>query len=274
MTVFQRAWVPYVVPMLVYLAFLQVQSNWPDKLPIIYPLKTVVVAALLWQYRKRYVELRRNAHLDPLPATTQEVATAGVPSAASYGGSRVRRDAEGSWAAKGQDERQFVVRPGSAAASIAWGVLVGVVAIVIWIGIDPYYPHLSDWLGGAATPFDPFSLPAAWQAWAYIAFRVFGAVVVVSFMEEIFWRGFLIRWIVREDFQSVPLGTFTWPSFLITVALFGVEHNEWLAGLICGVLYNLLLYRTRSLWACIVAHATSNALLATWVLARADWKLW
>jgi len=35
------------------------------------------------------------------------------------------------------------------------------------------------------------------------------AVIVVPAMEELFWRAFLIRWLVKEDFKSVPVGTFT-----------------------------------------------------------------
>ena len=72
----------------------------------------------------------------------------------------------------------------------------------------------------------------------------------------------------------MPVGTFTRPSFAITVLLFGLEHEQWLAGIVCGALYNGLLYRTRSLSTCVLAHATSNALLAAWVLARGDWKFW
>ena len=56
--------------------------------------------------------------------------------------------------------------------------------------------------------------------------------------------------------------------------LFGAEHEQWLAGLICGALYNGLLYRTKNLTDCAVAHATSNALLAAWVLVRGDWGFW
>jgi CAAX prenyl protease-like protein len=56
--------------------------------------------------------------------------------------------------------------------------------------------------------------------------------------------------------------------------LFGVEHEQWLAGLVCGALYNGLLYRTKSLFDCVVAHATSNALLAAWVLSRGAFALW
>jgi CAAX prenyl protease-like protein len=142
-------------------------------------------------------------------------------------------------------------------------IAVGLVAIAIWIALDPFYPKLS-----SGPPFD------ATGQWVFIAFRGGGAVVVVPLMEELFWRAFLIRWLVNEDFKSVPVGTFTWASFAITVVLFGAEHNEWLAGLICGALYNWLYYRRKDVFSCVVAHAVSNAALAAWVLARGDWKFW
>jgi CAAX prenyl protease-like protein len=90
----------------------------------------------------------------------------------------------------------------------------------------------------------------------------------------LFWRALLIRWLVNEDFKSVPVGTFTWTSFGVTVALFGAEHSHWLAGLICGALYNWLYYKRKDVFSCVVAHAVSNAALAAWVLARGDWKFW
>lgn len=169
---------------------------------------------------------------------------------------------------------------------MSWlAVAVGLVAIAIWIFGDPYYPKISeilfstemklsqwlDWpppIPNTTPPFDPTG------RYGFIAFRIVGAVVVVPLMEELFWRAFLIRWLVKEDFQSVPVGTFTWASFAITTVMFGLEHDQWIAGLICGALYNGLLYRTRSVWACVVAHAVSNAALAAWVLTRGDWKFW
>lgn len=151
----------------------------------------------------------------------------------------------------------------------------GAVAIGVWIAIDPLYPGLSRLTGGTApAPFDPWTLPSMGSRWTFIAFRVLGAVLIVPLMEELFWRGFLIRWLVKDDFKSVPVGTFTPFSFGATVLLFGAEHEQWLAGLICGALYNLLLYRTKTLADCVAAHATSNALLAVWVIATADWALW
>ena len=164
-------------------------------------------------------------------------------------------------------------------------VVIGLVAIAIWIAIDPLYPKMDELMvsleralsqimhspppkGGPAVPFDPSG------HWVFIGFRVIGAVVVVPVMEELFWRAFLIRWLVDEDFKRVPVGKWTWPSFAITVALFGAEHNQWLAGLICGAMYNWLLYKRKDVFSCIIAHAVSNAALAAWVFARGDWKFW
>jgi hypothetical protein len=145
----------------------------------------------------------------------------------------------------------------------------GIVVLVLWILPEGLYPLL-----GARAPFDPFRALPRGQAFVWIGVRLLGAAVVVPFVEEFFWRGFLIRWLVRSDFRTVPLGTFTWYSFLATVLLFAVEHDRWLAGLIAGVVYNLLYYRTRSLKACILAHGVTNLGLGVYVLATARWGLW
>jgi uncharacterized protein len=154
-------------------------------------------------------------------------------------------------------------------------VAVGLVAIIIWIAIDPYYPGLTKLMGSKPQPpFDPTSLGGAGKLWTFVAFRIVGAAVVVPVMEELFWRALVIRWLVEEDFKRVPVGTFTWLSFGATVFLFGVEHEQWIAGLICGALYNWLYYRRKDVFSCVIAHAVSNAALAGYVLVTGDWKFW
>ncbi len=148
-------------------------------------------------------------------------------------------------------------------------VLVGVVVFVLWVLPDGLYPLLS-----TPTPVDPFDHLVVPWVYIWIGFRLFGASVVVPIMEELFWRGFLIRWLVKENFQKVAIGTFTWPSFLITSALFASEHNRWLVGLMAGVVYNLILYRTKSLYACIIAHGVTNLALAIYVLVTNQWTFW
>jgi len=72
----------------------------------------------------------------------------------------------------------------------------------------------------------------------------------------------------------VPVGTFTGLSFAVTVGMFGAEHTQCWPGWICGALYNWLYYKRKDVFACVIAHAVSNAALAAWVLARGDWKFW
>lgn len=146
---------------------------------------------------------------------------------------------------------------------------VGVAVLAVWILSDGLYPLL-----GTSTVFDPFRELHRSQAYAWIGFRLVGAALIVPVAEEFFWRGFLIRWLVNADFRSVRMGTFTWFSFLATSALFAVEHDRWLAGLIAGVAYNALYYRTRSLKACILAHGTTNLGLGIYVLASNQWRFW
>jgi CAAX prenyl protease-like protein len=96
----------------------------------------------------------------------------------------------------------------------------------------------------------------------------------VPVMEELFWRSFLIRYVIASDFEKVPIGKFTWSSFLITSILFGSEHHFFLAGVMAGVAYNLLLNCTRSIALCIFSHAVTNLALGIYVLASNKWYFW
>ena len=83
-----------------------------------------------------------------------------------------------------------------------------------------------------------------------------------------------MRYIIRADFDKVPVGVFTVASFCISAVLFGMEHNLWLAGIMAGAVYNLILYKTRSITQCIVAHGVTNGVLGIWVLITHAWQFW
>ena len=159
-------------------------------------------------------------------------------------------------------------KPFGGAGEIALSVAVGVLVYIAWVRMD--WPWA---MQGAAAGYDPFK--AGETAGLVLAgVRIFGATAVVPVMEELFWRSFLIRYLVSPRFESVRLGTFTPLSFGATVVLFGLEHHLWLAGMMAGVAYNLLLYRTGRLWPCITAHAVTNLALAVHVLVTGEWKWW
>ena len=102
------------------------------------------------------------------------------------------------------------------------------------------------------------------------------SLVVVPLVEEIFWRGFLLRYLINERFTTVAIGSFSWLSFAVVTVLFGFSHSraDWVAAVICGALYNLVAYRTRSLASCVVAHAVTNCLLGLWVMQTRQWGFW
>jgi len=146
---------------------------------------------------------------------------------------------------------------------------IGLLVFVLWIKME--------WtlsVAGMPQGFNPTYLPGKLTQIIMTFIRIAGAVLVVPLMEELFWRSFLIRYIIDKNFDAVRIGTFSWASFLITVVLFGFEHNYILAGIMAGILYNLLLYRTHSLVQCVLAHAVTNLSLAIYVVYTGKWHFW
>ena len=149
---------------------------------------------------------------------------------------------------------------------------VGGAAFVLWIA-------RSQWLGWPARldGFDPsFFGPSGWPYFLNVSARFLRLVVIVPLVEEIFWRGFLLRYLIDENFESVSFGSFSWKSFSIVTAGFCLEHTpaDWPAAIITGILYNLLACRSRSLSACVFAHALTNLLLGIYVMRTGQWGFW
>ena len=107
-----------------------------------------------------------------------------------------------------------------------------------------------------------------------MAVRLFGLVLLVPLIEELFWRSFLMRWVIDPDFPSVPIGRVTPLAALVTSVLFGFAHPEWLPGLITGFAWAWLVGQTRSVAACVVSHLVANLALGLYVLTRGAWKFW
>ncbi len=164
------------------------------------------------------------------------------------------------------------------AAGLVFGTVVGLVVFVLWISPQAFFHS-----GPRVDGFDPTRLldpgqpeggRAAYQA--TVAGRFLRLVVVVPWLEEVFWRGFLLRWLIKEDFLAVPFGAFTWLSFGVVTAGFTFEHSpaDYPAALVTGLLYNWLAIRTKSLPACILAHALTNLLLGVYVMQTRQWGFW
>ena len=157
-------------------------------------------------------------------------------------------------------------------------IVVGIAVFVIWVAPDVLFPNYRrSWLfqnailGTISTSFpdnlqrDPLGL----------GLRCFRAVVLVPVIEELFWRAWLMRWLIDHRFEKVRLGAYAAGSFWITAALFASEHGPfWDVGLIAGIIYNAWMIRTKSLGDCIVAHAVTNGCLCAYVIAGGHWLYW
>jgi len=149
-------------------------------------------------------------------------------------------------------------------------LLSGLLVLIIWVAPEKYLFQT-----GNHTGFNPYSFGWSPTATAgLIAVRLLGAAIVVPVMEELFWRSFILRYIINPDFRKVPLGTFTWGSFLIVVILFGFEHYRVVQGIAAGIIYTLLLIRQKNLMGPIIAHGVTNLGLGIYVLLTKGWTFW
>jgi len=167
-------------------------------------------------------------------------------------------------------------------------VLLGIVGIAIWIApgflfqrygmADGWWQHLG--FDARTDGFDPASVANHSVAFGNVvlAMRFLRLVIVVPLAEEIFWRGFLMRFLVNPDgdFQDVPFGTHHNVSLVVVTTLFVLAHApvDYAAATIYGLLAYWVAVRTKSLAACVVMHAVANLVLGLYVIATGQWGYW
>ena len=219
---FERAALARILPFALYMLFLFVADMLgrlgygPHALRWLYGVKIAGVLALLWLFRRDYVELARP---------------------------------QWRWTAA------------------AGAVSAGIVVFLLWIWLD------ASWMVvGSSAGFDP--RVDGRIDYLLAAVRIAGAALVVPVMEELFWRSYLLRWLDNKNFLLVDPARVKFSTIVVTVILFGVEHNLWFAGVVAGAVYSVLYMRDRNLWSPILAHAVTNGLLGIWVLVTANWTYW
>jgi hypothetical protein len=81
--------------------------------------------------------------------------------------------------------------------------------------------------------------------------------------------------LVSTDFESVGWQSVSWFAILLSSNAFGVLHGDrWLAGTVAGAIDAFIWMRRGSMGDAVAAHATTNALIAAWVLISGQWHLW
>lgn len=153
-----------------------------------------------------------------------------------------------------------------------WGALWGVLVFFLWVSPQMFFgapPRTDGFYPGAITD-------EGFVFWGGLIMRMLRLAVIVPLLEEIFWRGFLLRYFVNEKWTTVPFGTPNLAAFSGVVILFAFVHSfeDFFGAIVAGVIYNLVALTTRSLGACVVAHAVTNLLLGIYVLQTKQWGFW
>jgi hypothetical protein len=151
-------------------------------------------------------------------------------------------------------------------------IAAGVAALLVWMS--------PQWVFAQPPRLDGFN-PDLFEAdpslyWFTVLMRFVRLVVIVPLIEEIFWRGFLMRTLVNDNFTAVRFGTYTPLSFFGVAIAFTLVHSpeDWPAAFLTGLLFGWVAIRTRSLAACVAAHAVTNLLLGLIIMDTKQWGFW
>jgi CAAX prenyl protease-like protein len=161
------------------------------------------------------------------------------------------------------------------------GPAAGVLVFALWIALD----HA---IGGETARRDVISNGVVltgvaqglarlshFQRVAWIALRAVAVVTTVPIAEELAFRGYIARRIMSANVESVSLGSLSLVAVLASSLAFGILHGRmWLAGTLAGVVFALVAKMRGRLGEAVAAHATSNLLIALWVIARGNYSLW
>jgi uncharacterized protein len=177
---------------------------------------------------------------------------------------------------------------------VSWGKIttigIGVVGVAIWIGLctldfehkylQPVFEKigLGSFIGAGEragfSPLDKIANPA-W-AWTFLAIRFAGLALVVPVIEEMFLRGFVMRFVMEKDWWKVPFGTASRLAIVLGTAVPLLSHPaELLAAAVWFSMVTWLMLRTKNIWDCILAHAVTNFLLGLYVVLMGGeaWRL-
>lgn len=162
-------------------------------------------------------------------------------------------------------------------------IAAGAACAVLWAGGQHVFNrlgvpmHIPLPLFTAGEISDPTTIwTNATEFWVTAVLKVAVACTAVPIVEELFWRAFLLRALIRwDDFERVPLGTFRWRSFLGTSLLSTLQHpSNWLISIFCWFAFNGLFYWKKSILFLVLVHAFTNLFLYVYVLAARDWQFW
>ena len=149
--------------------------------------------------------------------------------------------------------------------SFHWpAIALGVSVYLIWIFLEKDDGGIAKNLYETSRSLSP-GLFTVW-----LGFRILGSVITVPIAEEFAFRGYLIPWLTGERSKR-----WSWAALIVSSIAFGVLHpGRWIAGTIAGGLYGIAFCQRGKVMDAVLAHATTNVLIAAEAILLSQWSLW
>jgi len=159
---------------------------------------------------------------------------------------------------------------------------VGICGAFLWIGIcglgiEQALSRSSGLfeLAGVRPSLNPFQqIPDETLQLVFLLLRFCLLALLVPIIEELFLRGWLIRYIEDPTWWAVSLVSLSLRS-VAWATIYGVlaHPGEALAAFVWFSLVSWLMLRAGNLWDCVVAHGITNLLLGIYIVAFGAWHL-
>jgi CAAX prenyl protease-like protein len=156
---------------------------------------------------------------------------------------------------------------------------VGLALVIPWVILAELQRDAGWTLGvGERSGYDPFDRDnlggSAAVALVFLVARAVGLVVIVPIAEELFLRGFLMRYAIEEHFWHVPFGRLTFASAAACLLYAAASHPaEAVAAVGWFAIVSGIAAATRKPIDCILCHAATNLALGGYVVVTGEWWL-
>ncbi len=161
--------------------------------------------------------------------------------------------------------------------------VVGFFGVILWVAAC--YPQaelklielVPQWIGFDLNrpSFNPFLIQSTSVLGLFLTVRFMALVLVVPLVEELFLRGWLVRWIQNPNWQNIGFKGLS-VTALFAASIYGVAAHplESIAAFLWFGMVTWLMVKTNNLWDCVVAHAVTNLLLGLYIIWFEQWHLW
>ena len=105
----------------------------------------------------------------------------------------------------------------------------------------------------------------------WFVFRFLGAWVVIPFIEEMIFRGYLLARLSNQALANENKLVFSWIAFVVSTVLFALIHFSIIAGIVAGAIFAIIRYRSKSLSEPVLAHVAANVFVSSWAVFTGQW---